>query len=385
MSPEVLSQLTRARLLAYLGTSASGLLVPVLVWRSTRSSALMGAALACEWGPKLVAYLRGGALIDRLGARGAHRAVDLGRLVSLAALAWACATGTWQLAVASAVVTQALGALSNIFFEALVGEGGARGHARLSTADMAAAALMVPGTLLLSEAGLAALCSLAYLVCLGLSWGPLERAGVYDGFAPGRAAPMSLGTCVKRVRASAALSRLVVGGLALGVPVALAAAALPALLEAASPGWGEARALAMFGLIRALSAIAAVRLAESWRPRRVAAVSAWLIGCAWIGLALCPVGPGIAACVLAASVLHATYTPWARQVRQEQLAERERRSMTGALIAVEASAYLGASALLGLELAEPRLVAAGAGVALSMVALGALAPLLRGAAAGRGS
>lgn len=351
------------RFVGYAGVQLNALLVPLLVFRLSASTALAGAALLVEWLPKLALYLTGGALTTRFGRQSAHLGLEWARLAALTGLGL-CALGwgsVWVVALCAAAY-QCSNALSNILFETAVTQWWspstrAIGHASLLKADQAGCLLALLAGLLLKEP--------VWLVLAGiLLQGALVTAVAHTRLQlhplgqPG-ASPRSLGSQLRADAQAASqgpLVRFAAAAALLGVPAALTFSALAYFLDRAQPGaannahWISALLLVRTGLSLVVLQWVQAALKSAGRERPLA-----MLGLAVLALAALAVAAplpllGLLAAVAVLGTAGSLYLPLLRHVRQDLIGlhvpQGSRAGVTGILISVEAGAYLIAAVLL---------------------------------------
>lgn len=114
-------RLTRLRFTGYFSNQFTSILAPLIVFKLTQSVAYAALALIIEWAPKVLVYLAGGSVVERLGFKISHTLSEIFRLLSLSGLAFAC----WGLSSLYGVIlvgvcaglAQCTNAVSNIIYE----------------------------------------------------------------------------------------------------------------------------------------------------------------------------------------------------------------------------------------------------------------------------
>lgn len=351
------------RLGGYAGVQLNALLVPLLVFRLSGSTALAGAALLVEWLPKLGLYLTGGSLTTRFGRQSAHLTLEGARLAALAGLG-VCAMGwgsVWVVALCAAAY-QCSNAVSNILFETAVTQWWssptrALGHASLLKADQLGCLLALLAGLFLAEpvwlvfAGLLLQGGLVVLVAA-------TRRQLHAPVQPD-ASLHSLGSQLRadaRAAAQGPLVRFAAAAALLGVPVALTFSALAYFLDRAQPGaannahWVSVLLLLRTGLSLVVLQGVQVALKASRRQRPLATLGLAVLTMAALAVAAPLPLPGLLLAVAVLGSAGSLYMPLLRHVRQGLIGlhvpQGSRAGVTGILISVEAGAYLLAAALL---------------------------------------
>lgn len=351
-----------ARFAGYLGVSINGLLVPVLVWGLTGSPGMAGLAIAMEWIPKLGLYLCGGSVVSWLGAGRAHVGLEITRLVCLTILLAGTIglAGFWMIVIA-ATLFQCANAVSNILFECLVTANWherrrSSGHASIVSADYAAVLAVAVFSVAAGREDLVAAAGVAFqvlAVCGAWYWSGI-RAGVEF---PRRELRHSLSLAF--AAAQKADRRLwMLSGLswAQALPAAAAFSALPLFLGWSMGSVGEgARAAAVVIAIKSVCALGlSVWLARHLASRPEHAGMAAFCAGSWTliacGVAAVMGGWIAATALMTLGVTGSAWAAWARTRRQEMLPADpgERLSLTGVLIATEASSYLFAAAAISM-------------------------------------
>ncbi|MBE7522790.1 MAG: hypothetical protein HS109_10455 [Burkholderiales bacterium] len=373
--PAHASSLARFYALRFAVTAMSMLspvLLPWIVWSTTKRIDLAGLVMLAEAAVRLAMSLYGGQLAHAIGGRVSFAlaqalcAAGFALFAAAIALPHGNVAFTVALLAAAVVVMQAGITLGNVVTEActvsLLQAGAANVPARVRVVDLASTGCALPlgGWLVLAFDAPLAVIALGFALAAGAAIAAARLGAVYDHANARTPARLSLvDRDAWRWLAGARRARALTGFLLVAsVPVTMIFGALPFLLAsrtaAGLPAWLAPTDVLFLTHYKAFESIAAALLLVAWsrwaaNPRRKPAA----VRCAFVAylasMAALSLAGSALATALAAIALAASFSPllvWVRAERAALVPEGRRQRIAGLLVAIDATSYvLGALAV----------------------------------------